>query len=287
MQWFIFALITAVSEATKDLFSKNAMKKVDPYVSAWSLSVFSFMFLMPLLLFIEIPVLGGQFWFAILIQTVMLSVTQVIYMRAISTSPLSVTLPMLAFTPAFMLITSPLILRESPGMIGKFGILLVVLGAYLLNVKKVGEGFLNPFKALFEERGPILMMVVAFIWSITANVDKIGVLNSSPIFYSITVMGGVTICLSIVMGFKSEGYQGQIKANWRALLPIGFFLAIGIASQMTAIKLTLAPFVISIKRTSIFFGSIYGFIFFKEAKIKERLMGAFIMVIGVFLITWF
>jgi drug/metabolite transporter (DMT)-like permease len=184
-----------------------------------------------------------------------------------------------------MLITSPLILRESPGMTGKVGILLIVLGAYLLNVQKEGEGFLNPFKALFEERGPVLMMVVAFIWSITANVDKIGVLNSSPTFYSITVMGGVTIGLSIVMHFKSEGYPSQIKDNWRALLPIGFFLAVGITSQMTAIKLTLAPFVISIKRTSIFFGSIYGFIFFKESKVKERLTGAFIMVLGVLLIS--
>lgn len=287
MLWFVFALITAFSEATKDLFSKKVLKEVDAYVSAWSLSTFSFLFLLPLLFIVDIPVLGGFFWHVILLQTVMLTISIILYMKAIKTSPLSVTLPMLAFTPSFMLITSPLILGESPGFFGIMGIILIVLGAYALNVQRVGEGFLTPFKALFEERGPILMMVVAFIWSIAANVDKIGVLNSSPLFYVVIVEGAISVGLFITMHFKSENYQKQIKNNLKGLLPIGFFFAIGIASQMIALKLTLATFVISVKRTSILIGSIYGFIFFKETHIKERLLGALIMILGILLITLF
>jgi hypothetical protein len=37
-------------------------------------------------------------------------------------------------------------------------------------------------------------------------------------------------------------------------------------------------------RTSIIFGSIYGFVIFKEKGIKERLTGSIIIVIGVFLV---
>jgi uncharacterized membrane protein len=54
---------------------------------------------------------------------------------------------------------------------------------------------------------------------------------------------------------------------------------------MTAIEMTLASYVISIKRTSILIGSIYGFLFFSEKDIKARLTGALVMVLGVFLIT--
>ncbi len=287
MIWLVFALITAFSEGTKDLFSKRAMRNVDPVVSAWSLSAFSFLFLLPLLFFIEKPVFGPRFWPTVLIQGVMLSITLIIYMQAIQTSPLSITLPMLSFTPAFMLVTSPLILGESPGLAGKAGVLLIALGAYVLNVQKIGEGLFKPLSALFSEQGPRLMLVVAFIWSITANVDKIGVVNSSPLFYATIVMAAVTLGLTPVMHFKSEGYRRQISENLRGLLPIGFFMALGVASQMTAISMTLTAYVISIKRTSILIGSVYGFIFFSEKNIRARLTGALIMVCGVILISLF
>ena len=287
MIWLVFALITAFSEGTKDLFSKRAMRNVDPVVTAWSLSAFSFLFLLPLLFFIEKPVLGPWFWYAILIQCIMLSITQVIYMHAIKVSPLSITLPMLSFTPAFMLVTSPLILGESPGLAGKLGVLLIAVGAYVLNVQKIGEGLFKPLGALFSEQGARLMLVVAFIWSITANVDKIGVVNSSPLFYATIVMAAVALGLTPVMHFRSEDYRKQISGNLRGLLPIGFFMALGVASQMTAISLTLTAYVISIKRTSILIGSVYGFIFFSEKNVRARLTGALIMVCGVILISLF
>jgi drug/metabolite transporter (DMT)-like permease len=43
---------------------------------------------------------------------------------------------------------------------------------------------------------------------------------------------------------------------------------------------------LSVKRTSLLFGVFYGAWWFKEVKIKERLVGAAIMMIGVFLIGW-
>jgi uncharacterized membrane protein len=164
------------------------------------------------------------------------------------------------------------------------GILLIVAGAYLLNIQRFDEGILSPIKALFEERGPVLMLSVAFIWSITANVDKIGVLNSSPIFYSFTLSGALTVGLFIAMHLRSKKYPEQIKRNLRGLVPIGLFFSLGILSQMTAIEMTLAPFVIAIKRTSILIGSIYGFVVFKESNLRERLLGASIMILGLLMI---
>ncbi|HDH27527.1 MAG TPA: EamA family transporter, partial [Euryarchaeota archaeon] len=174
-----------------------------------------------------------------------------------------------------------------PGLAGKLGVLLIAVGAYVLNVQKIGEGLFKPLGALFSEQGARLMLVVAFIWSITANVDKIGVVNSSPLFYATIVMAAVALGLTPVMHFRSEDYRKQISGNLRGLLPIGFFMALGVASQMTAISLTLTAYVISIKRTSILIGSVYGFIFFSEKNIKARLTGALIMVCGVILISLF
>lgn len=79
----------------------------------------------------------------------------------------------------------------------------------------------------------------------------------------------------------------QIPNNLRALIPIGLLSGTGLVCQMTAVSLTLVAYVISIKRISAIFGVIFGYLIFKEKGIKERLLGAIIMVLGVAIITLF
>lgn len=67
----------------------------------------------------------------------------------------------------------------------------------------------------------------------------------------------------------------------------GFISSLGTLAQMTAVSLTLVPYVIAIKRTSTIMSTIAGRLIFKEKNIKERLLGVVIMVIGVVLITLF
>jgi drug/metabolite transporter (DMT)-like permease len=76
-------------------------------------------------------------------------------------------------------------------------------------------------------------------------------------------------------------------AEMRLLLSIGLVAAIRSVFQMSAIALTLVAYVISIKRTSVIFGILFGVLILKEKGLSERLTGAFIMVVGVFLIAWF
>jgi len=58
-----------------------------------------------------------------------------------------------------------------------------------------------------------------------------------------------------------------------------------IASHMVAISLAKVAYVISIKRMSLIIGVLYGYLFFKEEKIRDRLFGAFLMFIGFVLVV--
>jgi len=287
MLWFIFAFLTALFEATKDVLSKKSLKDIDEYVVAWSLPFFALPFLLPILLFTEIPPLGERFWLALVTGGTLYAFTLVLYMKAIKSSDLSITVPMLTFTPLFLLITSPLIVGEFPGIFGLIGIFLIVAGSYLLNINKKSHGYLAPFKALLKEKGPRLMLVVAFIWSITANIDKIGLQNSSPLFWVIAVDIYVALLMLPLCTFRGNRKTAQIRANWRALLTLGLFGGLTAVCQMTAISLTLVAYVISIKRTSAIGGVLFGYLIFKEKGIRARLGGAIVMVFGVLFITLF
>ena len=287
MLWFIFAFLTALFEATKDVLSKKSLKDIDEYVVAWSLPFFALPFLLPILLFTEIPSLGERFWLALVTGGTLYAFTLVLYMKALKSSDLSITVPMLTFTPLFLLITSPLMVGEFPGIFGLIGIFLIVTGSYLLNINKKSQGYLAPFKALLKEKGPRLMLVVAFIWSITANIDKIGLQNSSPLFWVIAVDTYVALLMLPLCTFRRNRKTAQIRANWRALLTLGLFGGLTAVCQMTAISLTLVAYVISIKRTSAIGGVLFGYLIFKEKGIRARLVGAIVMVFGVLFITLF
>lgn len=174
---------------------------------------------------------------------------------------------------------------EFPKPLGLLGVILIVIGSYLLNLQERNKGIIAPFKALLKEEGAKLMLLVAFIWSITSNIDKIGIQGSSAMFWVVAVNVFLTLGMLPVMLYKSPWGAGRIFRNIKSLLPIGLFSAIALTFQMMAVSLTLVTYVISIKRTSSIINVLLGHFLFKEKNVKQRLLGAAVMVLGVLLIT--
>lgn len=285
MTWLILGLLTAFFEALKDVLGKQNLQKSDEYVVAWSFSFFSVIFLIPWVLYTGIPPLNSQFWLALLIGGGINAVTALLYMKAIKLSDLSLTLPLVALTPLFMLLTSPLMVGEYPKFFDYIGILLIVAGSYLLNIKEKSKGYLAPFKALLDEPGPRLMLIVAFLWSIASNCDKIGVTNSYPIFWVFSLFSTMSVLLLPVLLYKTPNPGGQILKQLPMLAAMGFINATGVIFQMQALTLTFVVRVIALKRTSILMGVLFGHFIFKEKDIQERLLGAGIMILGVLFIS--
>ena len=285
MNWLILASLSAFFEAVKDVVSKHNLKANDEYVVTWSLTFFTAAFLTPLLFIIEIPPLNQQFWIALLIGGIMNAVIALLYIKAIKLSDLSLAVPLVALTPLFMLLTSPLIVGEYPNFFDGIGVFLIVMGSYLLNIKEKSQGYLAPFKALLHQPGSKLMLLVAFLWSITTNFDKIGVQNSSPIFWVFALLTTMSVLLLPVLLHKTSNPKRQIIQYLPMLMATGFFNALGVICQMQALTMTLVVQVIALKRTSVLMGVLFGHFIFKEKDIQERFLGAAIMMGGVLFIT--
>ncbi|NOR85234.1 EamA family transporter [archaeon] len=282
---FILAFIAAVSKATTDLFAKKGFEKTDEYVIVFALRFFSLPFLLLTLPFIKIPTLDSTFYLAAILSTLLNIGTTILYFKAIKISPLSLTIPFLSFSPVFLLIPSFFILGEFPGIYGLLGIFVIVFGAYMLNAKKAKDGLLAPIKALMNEKGSRYMLAVTFLYSLTTTLDKIAINHSSPMFYAFVFNLFLTIALFPVMLKFSNNHIHDIKLHKNALLPIGFFAALASIAQFLAISMILVVYVSAIKRTASLFSIAYGKYFFKEDNIKERLLGAIVMIMGVLAIT--
>lgn len=281
MLWFILAIATALSVATGDALTKKFFGRFSPYDMAIASSIYSLPFLVVYIFFIPIPQLDTVFWWIACILIPLDTFAFYLYMKAIKLSPLSLSIPFLSFTPVFMILTGFIVLGEVPNSWGIIGIGFVVAGSYLLNVTQVKYGYFAPFRAILREPGSILMLVVAFIYSFLAVLGKKAIQHSSPLFFGFFYLAALDITTLIFFPFLE-------KIRWRDILKVpvkglsvGLMLFLHALFHCLAINMIEAVYMIAVKRMSIFFSVVYGWILFKESDISARMLGALFMFAGV------
>ncbi len=285
MTWLILSILTAFCESLKDVFSKKSLQALDSNVVACVTMAIAAVVLIPGLLMAGVPTLGPNFWMAVGIGGTLNVVAYSLYVKAIQISELSLISPLSALTPLFLLVTSPLIVKEIPTMWDGVGVFLVVMGSYILNLQSQDPDYFAPLRAMVMNKGSRMMIVVAFIWSITSTFDKIGVQNSSPMFWAIALFGYIAIGMlpSLVLSKRVsiESIRQGIRQNWKLLLLAGIANGIAVGSQMIAVGIAPVTQVIAVKRMSSLFSVGFGVLIFGEKGWRERLLGAGVMVVGV------
>lgn len=129
------------------------------------------------------------------------------------------------------------------------------------------------------------MLMVALLYSVCANIDKIGVGQSSPLVWAAALNVFLTIALGLIVVRKSSQVSRRIREGWKYLVLLGIANAFALIANMAAIQLTLVPYVIAIKRLSVFMTLFLGFVIFKEKGRQERSIGALLMVLGAAMIS--
>ncbi len=286
MLWLFYALICGFSWATTDVLCKKGLAKENELVVAWVRVGYTLPFLLFTWPYIKIPPLDAVFWLAIVIAIPLNILGLMLYVRALKLSPLSLTIPFLALTPIFVMGVSFLVLREIPSKLGLISILLIVAGIYLLNVHTGKQGIWQPLRAVIQERGSLLMIVVAFLYSITSTMAKLALNHSEPLFFSLFYFTALSLVFLIVLGVKLGRETRQIFLRPKLFFGIGLSNAVMIITHFQAMDLTKVAYMIAVKRSNLLFGILYGWILFGEQNIGERALGSIIMLLGVFLIAF-
>ncbi len=284
MTWFAFAILTAFSVALHDTW----VKKWFSSLSAYEMFAIPLLYSLPLaavtLLFVEVPSLDPVFFWAFCISLPFNAVPFFLYIRAIQISPLSLTVPYLAFTPVFMIGTGWLVLGELPDAWGIGGIAVVCLGSYVLNIDPENPSLLAPFRAVLTETGSWLMVIVSFIFSISAVFGKLAIVHSSALFFQ---MSFFVVLNLLILGLFAA--MGKIRVAVFARYPVkglvaGVLFYGHIFFHGFGISMTKAAYMVSVKRLSIVFGVIFGGLVFREENFPVRLLGAVLMFSGAVVI---
>jgi drug/metabolite transporter (DMT)-like permease len=280
--WVLLSLIAAFTLATSDALTKKILVSNNEYTVAWLRLIFSLPLLFVIFLFIPIPELDKKFYTAFFLALPLELLSIVMYIKALRFSPLSLSLPFLALTPVFLIFVSYVILGEKVSFRGAIGILFIAAGSYTLNISKIREGILEPLRAITKEKGSVLMIGVALIYSLTSSLGKMAIKHSSPLFFGISYYTALALFFTPIALYK--GKEIRRGAAVSVLLP-SIFYSLMVISHMVAISLARVAYVISVKRMSLIIGVLYGYLFFKEKNIRERLFGAMLMFIGFVMVV--
>lgn len=299
VDWLPIALLSALSLATADALTKR-------YLGDWGardLLLVRFglggLLLLPMLAIQPLPALQGAQWGWLALLVPLELVAMHLYVTAIRDAPLSDTLPYLSFTPIFTAILGYFLLDESIGPRGLAGIVLVVSGAYLLNLPhayrptsrrarsgRLGGGLapLAPLRAMLTQRGARLMLVVASLYGVTSVGSKAAMgevpAQSFGAFYFVLI-GIFTLLV----------YRGWTPATARrlarrpvAVAAVAAAMAAMVVLHFVAIAKVEAAYMVSVKRFSLLFGIVYGAWWFQEPGLLKNLSAGLLMVTGVALV---
>ena len=285
MIWFLLSLTAALSVSVGDVVTK----KYFSHLSAYEMGLIRLAYAVPLLavIFFSVDWLRppSVFWGILAVALPLEMLAFYLYMKAIKVSPLSLSIPFLAFTPMFVILTGSILLSERVSAGGLTGILLIVIGSYVLNISHIKKGWARPLVAILTEAGSRLMLIVSFIYAVTSTLGKLAILHSSPVFFG--TLYNMILCLaflSMLPFSKAPSLKKIVEKPWAGIL-LGAVVSISVISHMIAISKIEAAYMVSIKRTSILFSVLLGAWVFKEEKLKERLIGAALMLVGVILIA--
>ena len=276
-------LATAILIAAADALSKKAAAKQSAYLISFSRWIFA----MPVLTLVtfqaESPLsisMETIIYTLILIPLEILAM--ILYVKAIAHYDLSITVPLLSLTPLFLLVTGYLFLGEAIKPFGAGGVFLLLFGIYIMNLSTLREGLLSPFKAVFNNRGSLLVVIVAVIYTITSTIGKKVVLLTSPAFFSFWYILILSIGIIPVIYFKGESPLHVFK-NFKINFLIGTLVGLSAYTLFTAYSYAPIAYVIAVKRTSIVFSVLLGRLVFHEPAFGKRALGAGLAFIGVVL----
>ncbi len=284
--WFLFVLIAAVSHSFYGLFSKKAvsLSNLPKPLIIFFASLFTSFILFSISFFSGFPEIGDKFFEAVLITGILNIISAFLLLRAYEISELSSVFPMLLLTPVFLIGTSYFILGEKVSMFGIIGIVITLLGLFIVEsgASKILDGQ-NKSNII---KGALLGAMVAFIFSISTNFDKMATLNSSALFAGASVNLLIALGVLPILIYRSRKIS-FVEIGVKKFLPLfalGIFSASTSAFHNLALGIGLVSYTILIKRTSVLFGVLWGILFLKEKNLLPKIIGSLVAISGIALI---
>jgi drug/metabolite transporter (DMT)-like permease len=206
--------------------------------------------------------------------------------RAYRSGELSLVYPLTQTSILYVPLWGILLLGERLSPLGIVGILLVILGAWCVQLRRLALAeALRPLRSL-DDPSVRAALFAGFIYSLGAVIDKTGVSGYSPLYFTY-------LLVMFMFGFMTLNllrprYRLRIVAEWRRsrhlILAAGPVMMGSFLTFRYGLKLAPMSYAVPVRQVSILFGVLIGILFLGETCGRIRFAAALTILAGVLLI---
>ena len=194
--WAVLALSATVLTSILPILNKLLLRDARPALVAWAINAASLPLLaMGTLFFTECtietdrlslscsahwPQIDAVFVAALLGSALLNWAASLLSSHALSRADASLVTPLLTFNPAFTLLIALFLLSEVPGWLQTLGVVIMLFGAYLLDVESARTSLFAPLRLLVHQPGTLLALLASALWGATTVLEKLAIEHMIP-----------------------------------------------------------------------------------------------------------
>ena len=207
------------------------------------------------------------------------------FLKAIKIQQISMSIPLLSYSPLFSVFFSSLILNESLLLYQYFGITIIFIGSFVLYSKslRLKDLLFSPF-TLISNKGAQLIITVALIWSLVPVLDKKSLYYIDIYFHGfLQSLFGILLLLIFIKTPKIKAFKVKnINKHLFLVLMLIIISFLATIIQLVTIQINYIAILEVFKRSvGIILSLFFGYIFFKERINFQKILSIIIIICGL------
>lgn len=295
MLWLIYSLASALCTSITYILRKKTLIKEHSIQFLTVFKLFEGVFVLLLIPFVKFDLSFSTYAFLFLISLIGLE-ADIFDTKSLRKLEISNVFPLKNLSPLFLVVISYIFLGEKLVSLQIAGIIILIVGTYILEC----DGNLLNYKYFFKKIRHSRYLQYAFLSLILVSFSSMGekytfnkqMVDPVTILFFMYIFMAVEILIIQIFFPKEKDHKNSIKEVFdtlnRARWPIFVSAVFGLlaaAFYYLAIQIALVSLVIPIKRISTLITTLLGGGFFKEKNLFYRTLACIIMLIGLYLIV--
>ncbi len=286
MNWFLLAFISAVFSAAAAVSEKKILFTINALDFSFLISIVTLFFSIPFFGMMEYSDIFSIRILILFLKTILSAAAFLYVMLSIKNLELSEALPLLALTPAFVAISGIFFINDSLTSVEWLGIMLMVAGTYILEIKKGSKNLFEPFKVIFNSKKYSYILIALILFTITSLLDRVLLrsYNLPPYTFMAFQQLFYALIFTVIVLVRYKNISMPIKEVnkkiFYLIILVSLFTVVYRYTQIEATKLAPVALVLSVKRISVLMAIIFGGKLFKDANLYRRIIAAVIILIG-------
>jgi drug/metabolite transporter (DMT)-like permease len=290
MEWYVFALASALFSAIAAILEKKMLFKEKAFEFTVVLSLFNASLAMLFFPLVDLSKITAVTYAVVFGKSILNGLAFLCVMYSIKNLELSEALPLLALTPGFVAVFAFSFLGEVLSIAQAAGLILLMAGVYIHGIG-AKQKLLDPFRKFFTAKGHKYVLAALVLFTVTTLLDKVILTGFKMAPEAYMVFENLFFAAIIPAAFFITG--GKIRGASKVIISSGKMIFILAAVTMVyrytyilSVKFSESvALALAVKRISVFIAVILGGMLFKEHSLKRRIIATAMLVVGTLLIV--